>query len=123
MQDGTAYPAVLMLTGENDGRVDPMHSRKMAARLQAATASTHPDPARDDERSRARHRFAAERAGRADGGLSGVPVRSARHEKWTPAGSAAARRAKETAIISPAEAGHYLCSSALGPPQATEPGV
>jgi prolyl oligopeptidase len=39
VKDGTAYPAVLLLTGENDARVDPYHSRKMAARLQAATSS------------------------------------------------------------------------------------
>ena len=39
---GTAYPAVLMLTGANDGRVNPMHSRKFAAALQAATASKNP---------------------------------------------------------------------------------
>jgi len=38
----TAYPSVLFLTGENDPRVDPMHSRKMAARLQAATSSGRP---------------------------------------------------------------------------------
>jgi prolyl oligopeptidase len=37
VQDGTAYPPVLLPTGANDPRVDPMHSRKMAARLQAAT--------------------------------------------------------------------------------------
>lgn len=36
--DGTKYPAVLMLTGANDPRVDPYHSRKFTARLQAATA-------------------------------------------------------------------------------------
>jgi prolyl oligopeptidase len=36
--DGTRYPAVLMLTGANDPRVDPMQSRKMTARLQAAKA-------------------------------------------------------------------------------------
>ncbi|MBC8022704.1 MAG: S9 family peptidase [Burkholderiales bacterium] len=42
VKDGTAYPAVLMLTGENDGRVDPWHSRKMAARLQAASTSARP---------------------------------------------------------------------------------
>ena len=37
VKDGTAYPPVLLPTGANDPRVDPMHSRKMAARLQAAT--------------------------------------------------------------------------------------
>jgi prolyl oligopeptidase len=42
VRDGTAYPAVLMQTGENDGRVNPMQSRKMTARLQAATRSKHP---------------------------------------------------------------------------------
>jgi prolyl oligopeptidase len=36
---GTRYPAVLLTTGEYDGRVDPLHSRKFAAALQAATAS------------------------------------------------------------------------------------
>jgi prolyl oligopeptidase len=36
VRDGTKYPAVLFLTGANDPRVDPMHSRKMTARLQAA---------------------------------------------------------------------------------------
>ena len=39
---GTAYPAVLMLTGANDGRVNPMHSRKFTAALQAATSSGEP---------------------------------------------------------------------------------
>ncbi len=42
VKDGTAYPAVLFTTGENDPRVDPYHSRKMTARLQAATASDRP---------------------------------------------------------------------------------
>jgi prolyl oligopeptidase len=36
VKDGTAYPAVLLLTGANDPRVEPWHSRKMTARLQAA---------------------------------------------------------------------------------------
>jgi prolyl oligopeptidase len=40
--DGTAYPAALFLTGANDPRVNPMHSRKMTARLQAATSSGRP---------------------------------------------------------------------------------
>jgi prolyl oligopeptidase len=39
---GTSYPAVLLLTGESDTRVEPMHAYKMAARLQAATTSQHP---------------------------------------------------------------------------------
>ncbi|MEA2338004.1 MAG: prolyl oligopeptidase [Thermoanaerobaculia bacterium] len=38
----TKYPAVLLLTGDNDGRVDPANSRKFAAALQVATASTNP---------------------------------------------------------------------------------
>jgi prolyl oligopeptidase len=42
VKDGFDYPAVLFLTGDNDGRVDPMNSRKMTARLQAATHSDHP---------------------------------------------------------------------------------
>jgi prolyl oligopeptidase len=42
VQDGTKYPAVLFLTGENDHRVNPMNSRKMTARLQTANASDHP---------------------------------------------------------------------------------
>jgi prolyl oligopeptidase len=42
VQDGTAYPATLMLTGKNDPRVDPYNSRKMVARLQAATKSPQP---------------------------------------------------------------------------------
>ena len=42
VKDGARYPATLFLTGANDPRVDPMHSRKMTARLQAATASAAP---------------------------------------------------------------------------------
>jgi prolyl oligopeptidase len=42
VKDGTVYPAVLFLTGENDHRVNPLHSRKMTARLQAANGSNHP---------------------------------------------------------------------------------
>jgi len=42
VRDGVKYPAVLLTTGENDGRVNPAQSRKMAARLQAATSSDAP---------------------------------------------------------------------------------
>jgi prolyl oligopeptidase len=36
--DGTCYPAVLLTTADSDSRVDPLHARKFAARLQAATS-------------------------------------------------------------------------------------
>jgi prolyl oligopeptidase len=36
------YPAVLLITGDGDTRVAPLHARKMAALLQAATDSNHP---------------------------------------------------------------------------------
>ena len=39
VKPGTPYPAVLMLTGANDGRVNPLNSRKFTAALQAATSS------------------------------------------------------------------------------------
>lgn len=42
VKKGTSYPAVLLTAGENDSRVHPLHARKMAALLQASTAS---DPA------------------------------------------------------------------------------
>jgi prolyl oligopeptidase len=37
-----AYPAVLLISGDADTRCNPMHARKMTARLQAATGSTRP---------------------------------------------------------------------------------
>jgi prolyl oligopeptidase len=42
VRDGVAYPAVMLATAESDSRVDPLHARKMAARLQAATSSHRP---------------------------------------------------------------------------------
>lgn len=42
VRDGVRYPAVLMATGTHDGRVNPAQSRKMIARLQAATSSGRP---------------------------------------------------------------------------------
>jgi prolyl oligopeptidase len=42
VKPGTNYPAVLMVSGDNDTRVDPLHARKMAALLQTATASSRP---------------------------------------------------------------------------------
>ncbi len=42
VRNGVNYPAVLVQTGINDGRVAPWQSAKFAARLQAATASGRP---------------------------------------------------------------------------------
>ena len=42
VKPGTAYPAVLFITGDADTRVDPLHARKMAALLQSATGSERP---------------------------------------------------------------------------------
>jgi prolyl oligopeptidase len=40
--DGTKYPSILFMTGANDGRVAPYHSRKMIARLDDANKSQNP---------------------------------------------------------------------------------
>jgi prolyl oligopeptidase len=42
VKKGTAYPAVLLITGDGDTRVDPSHARKMTAMLQGATSSGRP---------------------------------------------------------------------------------
>jgi prolyl oligopeptidase len=42
VRDGIAYPATLLTGGEFDPRVDAYHPKKMAARLQAATAGEQP---------------------------------------------------------------------------------
>jgi prolyl oligopeptidase len=42
VKDGVAYPAVLLIHGVNDPRVEWWQSAKMAARLQAATSSAKP---------------------------------------------------------------------------------
>jgi prolyl oligopeptidase len=39
---GTKYPAVLLITGDEDTRVPPLQARKMTARLQSATVSSNP---------------------------------------------------------------------------------
>ena len=53
--DGTCYPAVLVTTGEEDSRVHPAHARKMAARLQAATACGDERPVLLEVEARAGH--------------------------------------------------------------------
>lgn len=43
VKEGVRYPSVLFATAESDTRVDPMHARKMAARLEDAQAAPeHP---------------------------------------------------------------------------------
>jgi prolyl oligopeptidase len=37
VKDGTDYPSTLIFTAASDSRVDPLHARKMTARLQAAS--------------------------------------------------------------------------------------
>ena len=40
--DGTKYPMMLFIGGENDARVDPLHARKMVARMQEANPDGEP---------------------------------------------------------------------------------
>jgi prolyl oligopeptidase len=42
IKGGVKYPAVLLTTGDNDGRVAPYESRKMTAKLQTANPSGYP---------------------------------------------------------------------------------
>jgi prolyl oligopeptidase len=42
VKDGVDYPAMLLISGDADTRCNPMHARKMAARLQSANRSAWP---------------------------------------------------------------------------------
>jgi prolyl oligopeptidase len=42
VEPGTRYPAIMVVTGENDSRVAPWHSFKFVAALQAAQAGPAP---------------------------------------------------------------------------------
>ncbi len=42
VKQGVKYPAVMFTTGDSDTRVAPLHARKMAALMQAATGSERP---------------------------------------------------------------------------------
>ncbi|HEX3469954.1 MAG TPA: prolyl oligopeptidase family serine peptidase [Silvibacterium sp.] len=42
VKTGAKYPAVMFFTGDSDTRVDPLHARKMAALMQAASGSDRP---------------------------------------------------------------------------------
>jgi prolyl oligopeptidase len=42
IRQGVAYPATMFVSGDADGTCNPLHARKMAARLQSANVSEHP---------------------------------------------------------------------------------
>jgi prolyl oligopeptidase len=42
VREGLSYPATMMVSGDVDQNCNPLHARKMTARLQAANASGHP---------------------------------------------------------------------------------
>jgi prolyl oligopeptidase len=42
VREGVAYPATMIISGDADGKCNPLHARKMTARLQAANASERP---------------------------------------------------------------------------------
>ena len=42
VRDGVAYPATMIVSGDADRNCNPLHARKMTARLQAANVSEHP---------------------------------------------------------------------------------
>jgi prolyl oligopeptidase len=42
VRTGITYPATMMVSGDADQNCNPLHARKMTARLQAANASEHP---------------------------------------------------------------------------------
>ena len=42
VRDGVAYPAMMIVSGDADRNCNPLHARKMTARLQAANISEHP---------------------------------------------------------------------------------
>lgn len=42
VRDGVSYPATMIVSGDADSTCNPLHARKMTARLQAANSSPHP---------------------------------------------------------------------------------
>ncbi len=51
VKKGTEYPALLVTTAASDSRVDPLHARKFAARVQAASTSNRPVLLRQETRA------------------------------------------------------------------------
>jgi prolyl oligopeptidase len=42
VREGVSYPATMIVSGDADQNCNPLHARKMIARLQAANVSEHP---------------------------------------------------------------------------------
>jgi prolyl oligopeptidase len=42
VHEGVSYPATMIVSGDEDQNCNPLHARKMTARLQAANISEHP---------------------------------------------------------------------------------
>jgi prolyl oligopeptidase len=42
VQENVSYPATMIISGDSDRNCNPLHARKMTARLQAANVSEHP---------------------------------------------------------------------------------
>ena len=42
VHEGVSYPATMIVSGDADQNCNPLHARKMTARLQAANVSEHP---------------------------------------------------------------------------------
>jgi prolyl oligopeptidase len=42
VRDGAAYPAIMLVSGDSDQNCNPLHARKMTAKLQAANSSDRP---------------------------------------------------------------------------------
>ncbi|MCH9032428.1 MAG: S9 family peptidase, partial [candidate division Zixibacteria bacterium] len=51
VEDGASYPSIMILTGESDTRVDPLHARKMTALLQSANSNGNPILMRVEKKS------------------------------------------------------------------------
>ena len=78
VKDKTRYPAILMPTGANDPRVDPMQSRKMIARLQAARPEGDRAPSHERQHRPRRNRSGREGPRLAPHGRRRVPAPRAR---------------------------------------------
>jgi len=80
VQDGVAYPAVLLTTGVTDPRVGPFHVAKMTARLQGGEQLTQARPAARRLRRRPRCRLDPRAAGPRGGRYLRVPAVADRGE-------------------------------------------